>query len=137
MFGGACCLVIGIGLVWTRATLGLALIVVGAGLLGLGLWMIVSPSSRRNIYRRSMRETTATSKGAFVDERTDEYGRVHFSYYVTLWFEAETDRGSVRYMALRPRVNKRIWSSMAGADRQVRVRYAAEDPTIALIEGEW
>jgi hypothetical protein len=137
MIGGAVILVAGLIFLFTRLNVCGVLILPGVALLGRGLWVWKAPASRRNVYSRSMRETTGTIKGVWVDEHEDRYGRVHFRYYVTVWFDAGSEQDGVRRVALKAHLKERIWRAVAAADKEVAVRYAAEDPTIALIEGEW
>lgn len=62
---------------------------------------------------------------------TDSYGNVHHTYCVTFGFDS-TD-GPV---ALKARVNKSQYDRLQGADT-VNVRYALDNPRVALLEGEW
>jgi hypothetical protein len=137
MVGGALILVAGIIFLFTRLNVCGLLSLAGVALLGWGAWIWKWPASRRNVYLRSMKETTGTVKGAAIRQHTDEYGNVYFRYYVTVWFDAETGEDEVRRVAVRARLKERIWSSVAVTESEVTVRYASEDPTIALIEGEW
>ncbi len=65
----------------------------------------------------------------------DDYGP-KYKYFVTVRFEADEPETGTRVIALTARVAHHIWKGMKRGDT-VGIRYAAEDPRIALIEGEW
>ena len=104
---------------------------------GWALWNWLAPWGARNVFRRSMKETSAEVRRAWRDEQTNEYGRrTGYKYFVWISFQADDVHGDSRDILLRLRVKRPIWESLE-ADMTVTARYATENPRIALIRGEW
>jgi hypothetical protein len=125
----------GMARVWATQYDAVILILAGLGPLAWALWNWLSPTSRRNRFLRSMKETSA-----IVDDRSgarisDDVTR-QANYYVTVSLQADDGQGGSRDILLELEVTRRIWNSLASGTI-VTIRYAGEDPRIALIEGEW
>ena len=117
------------------ALAGVVIFLAGAALVGLALRNWFSPTSARNVWRRSMRETTGTVARTYREEREDSYGS-SYKYFVTVVFKADHAGEGTRVTSLDFQVPQRRWKEMESG-KSVGIRYAAEEPTIALIEGEW
>jgi hypothetical protein len=87
------------------------------------------------LHRRAWRRLQVSAEAEIVDRKAkkhqDSYGNVHYTYWVTFRF-ASTE-GPV---TLEGRVDKPQYDRLQRADT-VMVRYALENPCIALLEGEW
>ena len=104
---------------------------------GWALWNWLAPWGARNVFRRSMEETSAKVCRAWREEQTNAYGgHTGYKYFVTISLQAADVRGDSRDILLKLRVKRPIWESLE-AEMIVTVRYAAENPRIALIQGEW
>ena len=109
----------------------------GVVLSGWALWNWLAPWGARNVFRRSMKETSAVVCRAWRDEQTNEWGgHTGYKYWVTISLQAADVHGDSRDIPLKLRVKRPIWESLE-ADMTVTARYAAENPRIALIQGEW
>jgi hypothetical protein len=106
----------------------------GAALLGWALWNWLAPWGARNVFRRSMKETSAEVSRAWRKEHTSE-GRTTYKYFVTVSLRADDVQGGGRDILLKLQVTERIWESLE-AGTTVTARYAAKDPRITLIQGE-
>lgn len=86
-------------------------------------------------HRRTWQGLQVTADGQIIDrtikEHEDSYGNVSRTYWLTFQFDS-TD-GSV---ALKARVDKAYYERFSEGDPVV-VRYALENPRLALLEGEW
>lgn len=87
------------------------------------------------LLRRTWRRLQVSAEAEVLDRKTkrhqDSYGNVHYTYWVTFRF-ATTD-GPV---TLEGRVYKPQYDRLEGTET-VMVRYALENPRVALLEGEW
>ena len=87
------------------------------------------------IHRRTWQGVQVTADGEILDrtvkKRTDSYGNTTYTYLVTFRFDSA--EGPV---TLRARVEKRRYDRLSKGD-PVTVRYALEDPRLALFEWEW
>jgi membrane protein implicated in regulation of membrane protease activity len=108
---------------------------VGAALVAWSLWRWLSPTSARNRFRTSHRQTAGTVIGLDKKEGHSEYGP-DWRYYVTVLFGADDANAGTRVLALKAEVAHRIWKGTKHGDT-VAIRYAPQDPRIALIQGEW
>ena len=142
-------------------TLGALVITAGVAMVGWALWNWLAPGSRRNVFRRSMKETTGTVEridsevhtihffegsdrerpGGFLfagsnREKGGIAARYHSSYFVTVLFAADYASRGTRVIALHARLAQGISKGMKHGET-VGIRYAAENPRIALIHGEW
>jgi hypothetical protein len=106
----------------------------GVALLGWALWNWLAPWGARNVFRRSMKETSAEVSRAWRKEHTSE-GRTTYKYFVTVSLRADDVQGGGRDILLKLQVTERIWESLE-AGTTVTARYAAKDPRITLIQGE-
>ena len=107
----------------------------GAAALAIGLWSWLAASSARNVFLRSMKEAVGTVEDLDKKEHRGEYGK-EYKYFVTVLFEADDANMGTRVIALKAQVAHSSWKGMKRGDT-VGIRYATEDPRIALIEGEW
>jgi hypothetical protein len=114
---------------------GVVILLAGSALVGLPLRNWFSPRSARNVFRRSMREATGTVVRTYREEREDSYGS-SYKYFVTVRFKADHAKLGTRVISVKFQVPSRRWKKIKSGGT-VGIRYAAEDPTIALIEGEW
>ncbi len=109
------------------------LVFVYAGLYTAGLdlreWVLAM------IHRRAWQGVQVTADGKILDrtvkEHKDSYGNVTRTYWITLKFDST--EGSV---TLRARVDKEYYERLREGEA-VAVRYALENPRLALLEGEW
>jgi hypothetical protein len=113
------------------ALLGLFFVYGGALAIGVDLreWLFAL------LHRRAWRRLQVSAEAEIVDRKAkrheDSYGNVHYTYWVTFRF-ASTE-GPV---TLEARVDKSQYDRLEGAE-MVMVRYALENPRVALLEGEW
>ena len=107
----------------------------GAAMLAIGLWSWLAASSARNVFLRSMKETVGTVEDLDKKEHQGEYADTH-KCFVTVRFDAEDARMGTRVMVLKARVAHSSWKRMK-CGNIVGIRYSAENPRLALIEGEW
>ena len=84
-----------------------------------------------------MKETVGTLEDKRKKEHRGDYkeGR-YYTYHVTVRFEAEDAKLGTREMVLKVEVSSGIWRGLR-VGQSVRIRYAAEDPRIALFQWEW
>jgi hypothetical protein len=108
---------------------------VGVALVAWGLWSWLSPTSTRNLFLASHRQTDGTVTGLDKKKSHSDYGP-NYRYYVTVLFEADDANAGTRVIALKAEVIHRIWKGMKRGDA-IGIRYAPQDPRIALIQGEW
>jgi hypothetical protein len=87
------------------------------------------------LHRRTWQGLQVMADGEIVDRnvkrRVDEEGQVTYTYWVT--FRFDSTEGPV---ALRARVDKPQFDRLKGVD-EIQVRYALDNPRLALMEGEW
>lgn len=112
------------------ALIGLLIIYGGIWAYGVDLREWVSALLNRRAWRRLQVSAEAEILACDTKRHTDSYGNVHYTYWVTFRF-ASTD-GPV---TLRAQVYKPQYESLKEAET-VTVRYALENPRIALLEGE-
>jgi hypothetical protein len=117
------------------AYLNLVLILAGVVLVACALWTWLAPWSARNVFLRSMKETVGTVEDLDKKEYRGEYGK-EYRYFVTVLLEADDANMGTRMITLKVQVAHSSWKGMKRGDT-VGIRYAAEDPRLALIEGEW
>jgi hypothetical protein len=109
----------------------------GVALVAWGLLRWRAATVHRKVLLRSMTETVGTVEDLWNEEHKGEYEyETSYTYYVTVSFEAEDAKMGTRVMVLKTEVARDVWKCMVEG-RSVGIRYAAEDPSIALIEGEW
>jgi hypothetical protein len=112
------------------ALIGLLIIYGGIWAYGVDLreWLVAL------LHRRAWRRLQVSAEAEILDcetkRRTDSYGHVYYTYWVIFQF-ASTD-GPV---TLRAQVYKSQYERLKEAET-VTVRYALENPRIALLEGE-
>ena len=110
--------------------LGLPLIYLGlwnAGL-SLGEWLFAL------LQRRVWRGPRVTVQGQIVDRRAGKYwheGRFHTVLLITFQFQS-----ALGPVVLRTEVDEARYKQLKGVE-QVMVRYAVENPRLALLEWEW
>jgi hypothetical protein len=87
------------------------------------------------IHRRTWQRLQITTDGEIVDRnvkrRVDDEGQAAYTYWAT--FRFDTPEGPV---VLRGQVDKPQHDRLAGV-QTVQVRYALDNPRLALMEGEW
>ena len=87
------------------------------------------------LHRRAWRRLQVSAEAEILDRKAkrhqDSYGNVHYTYWVTFRFASAG--GPV---TLEGQVHKPQYDRLEGADT-VMVRYALENPRVALLEGEW
>lgn len=87
------------------------------------------------VHRRTWQRLQVTADGEIVERnvrrRSDDEGNISYTYWVT--FRFDSTEGPV---ALRARVDKPQYDRLEGG-QTVQVRYALDNPRLALIEGEW
>jgi hypothetical protein len=125
---------LGLGIL-SRQGPGLIFVAVGVVIIALALRSWLAPSSARGVLRRAVKETVGVVDHLQRVKSDDDYGP-KYKYFGTVRFEADDPRMGTRVIALKVRVAHHIWKGMEIGDT-IGIRYAAEDPTIALIEGEW
>ena len=111
----------------------------GVAFVAWGLWRWRSATTNRDLLLRSMKETVGTVGDLRKEEHESDYGGTSYTYHSTVCFEAEDAEDAeegTRVIALEARVSEDIFESLRWGEA-VGIRYAAEDPRIALIEGEW
>jgi hypothetical protein len=108
----------------------------GIAVVALALWRWQAAEVHREVLLRSIKETVGTVEDLRKEEHEDKDGHLSYTYYVTVLFEADDAKMGMRVMELKAQVARRLWTGMNRGDA-VHIRYAAEDPRIALIEGEW
>jgi hypothetical protein len=86
--------------------------------------------SDSNLFLRSHETTVAKVVRKREEEYKDEYDQKKYRYYLSVQFD--TDDGEV---ILEAPVSKRYFDQYA-ADSEMEVRYATENPLVALLEGE-
>lgn len=113
------------------ALVGLLFTYVGLLAAGLNLWEWLIALLHRRVWQRQQ----ITADGEIVDRtvkrQVDDEGNVSHKYWITVRFDSV--EGPV---VLRAQVDRSLYSWLAGADT-ISVRYALEDPRLALLEGEW
>lgn len=86
-------------------------------------------------YNRAWRHQQVTAQAEIheldAQENEDSYGKVHYTYWVT--FRFASIEGPVM---LKARVARQQYEQLQEADTMM-VRYALDNPCVALIEGEW
>ena len=112
------------------ALIGLLFIYGGIWALGVDLREWLGALLHRRAWRRLQVSAEAEILACDTKKHTDSYGQVHYTYWVTFRF-ATTD-GPV---TLRAQVYKPQYEKLKEAET-VDVRYALENPRIALLEGE-
>jgi hypothetical protein len=101
------------------------------------LWKLRTAAIHRNVLLRSMKETVGTLEGKRKKEHRGDYKEErYYTYHVTVRFEAEDAKLGTREMVLKAEVSSGIWRGLR-VGQWVRIRYAAEDPRIALFQWEW
>ena len=87
------------------------------------------------VHRRTWQGVQVTADGEIlnrnVKEHTDSYGKTTYTYWLT--FRFDTAEGPV---TLKARVEKWRYDRLSNGD-PIQVRYALEDPRLALFEWEW
>ena len=106
----------------------------GVGVVALALWKWRSATVNREVLLRSMKETWGTVEDLRKEKHKGEYG-TSYTYCVTVRFEADDAEMCTRVMVLKAQVSNRVWKGLRSGEF-VGIRYAAEDPRIALIRGE-
>lgn len=131
-------LLVGTGMANLQSRPGCFLICLPAGLvlIGWSLWEWRAPTSPRNRFLRSMKEAPAEIVKVLKEESRDYEGDRVVKYYLTVLFQAESAQGTNRDILLSLKVGSSLWRS-ATSGQIWTIRYSAEDPTIALIQGEW
>jgi hypothetical protein len=113
------------------ALLGLLFAFVGLFAAGLDLWEWLLAL----LHRRTWQGVQVTADGEIVDRavkrRVDDEGSVSHTYWITVRFD--TTEGPV---VLNAQVEQRQYARLRGAE-MIMVRYALENPRLALLEGEW
>jgi hypothetical protein len=112
------------------ALIGLLFIYGGIWALGVDLREWLGALLHRRTWRRLQVSAEAEILDCDTKRHTDSYGQVHYTYWVTFQF-ASTD-GPV---TLKAQVYKPQYERLKEAET-VPVRYALENPRIALLEGE-
>jgi hypothetical protein len=107
----------------------------GIALVAWGLLNWRAATVRREVLLRSTKETVGTVEDLWNEEHKGEY-ETSYTYYVTVRFEAEDAKVGTRVMVLKASVSRDVWKGLI-EDQSVRIRYAAEDPEIALFQWEW
>ena len=113
------------------ALLGLLFAYVGLFAAGLDLleWLIAL------LHRRTWQGVQVTADGEIVDRvvkrRVDEEGSVSHTYWIT--FRFESTEGPV---VLKAQVEESQYVRLRGVE-MIIVRYALDNPRLALLEGEW
>ena len=115
------------------ACMNVACTLAGVVLVASVLWTWLAPSSVRGVFRRTAKEVVGTVAGFSREERHGHYGP-EYKYFVTVRFKADDPKMGTRVIQLKAQVAHHVWKGMG---KTVGIRYAAEDPRIALIEGEW
>jgi len=118
-----------------ESLLGVVSFLAGLAMEGWAFWNWLQPSSPRNIFRRSMKETTGTVARVYETEHEGDYGK-SYKYFVTVRFKADHAKLGTRVISVKFQMPHYRWKRMESGGT-VGIRYAAEEPTIALIEGEW
>ena len=113
------------------ALIGLLFIYGGLWALGVDLREWLFALLHRRAWRRLQVSAEADILARDTKRHTDSYGQVHYTYWVTCRF-ASTD-GPV---TLKAQVYKPQYERLKEAET-VPVRYALENPRIALLEGEY
>jgi hypothetical protein len=113
------------------ALVGLLFSYVGLLATGLDLWEWL----RALLHRRTWQGVQLAADGEIVDRavkrRVDDEGSVSHTYWITVRFD--TTEGPV---VLKTQVEQRQYARLRGAETVV-VRYALDNPRLALLEGEW
>jgi hypothetical protein len=99
-------------------------------MLGKLLYELVWPRSASNQFRRASGVTIAQIVGRRVERKHSKYGSERLRHFLTIQFDAEDRR-----VVLETRVTERMYH-MFDPDSSMNVRYATEDPSAALLEGE-
>jgi hypothetical protein len=85
---------------WFSPALVFVLILAGVVLVACALWTWLAPSSARNVFLRSMKET----EGTVEDLREEGHYESGYAYYVTVRFRADDANMGTRVMVLKARV---------------------------------
>jgi hypothetical protein len=111
-------------------------VAIGIGLIGWVLWNLLSPTSDRNVFLRSLESTSAEVVRKYSEEWRDSYGGTYYTYHMVLDFRAyKTGTDSIN-IRLDARVKKEIYNRYkSGAS--ISIRYAKDNPRIALVGGEY
>lgn len=117
------------------SVMGVMFFLAGLAMVGWAFWNWLEPSSARNVFRRSMKETTGTVARVYKTEEEGDYGK-SYKYFATVRFKADHAKLGTRVISVKFQVPRGRWKEMESGGT-VGIRYAAEEPTIALIEGEW
>jgi hypothetical protein len=113
--------------------------------LPLGLWDLLSPGSAYNKFRRSSTTVQAKVVGYRREEREaalkvepEDYmdGDYHTFYFVEVQFDAVRSGAAVEQVTLEADASEELWKRLRRPGTEVTVRYAREDPRVALLEGE-
>jgi hypothetical protein len=126
---------LGLGILSWRESSGWIFVLLGVVIIALALRSWLAPSSARGMLRRATKETVGMVDRLQKVKGDDDYGP-KYKYFVTVRFEADEPETGTRVIALTARVARHIWKGME-IGGTVGIRYAAEDPRIALIGGEW
>ena len=136
----AAVVVAGIGLANISDSAGWWLLILGAILLaGWVLWEFRTQENRHNVFTRSMIEAVVVVDRVYTQryEMDSDYDSgSYYRYFVVVYLPPDDkfDPGFDYHLIMQ--VSEEIWFPL-DCGSKVRIRYAAEDPRIALIEGEW
>jgi hypothetical protein len=119
-------------------TLLLAICALSVGLYGL-LWELRSPRSSQNVFRRSSTTTQVMILSRHTETHTwepENGGTVtRTTYYAIFHFDAVRPGRAVEQVTLKAKVSKKLYDRLLTGTK-LTVRYASEDPCVALFEGE-
>ena len=125
-----------ISLTWTSGSVCSLFQFFGIVVILYSLIPLVDPMSARNQFLKSSEQAVAeVIRRDFVEGPDSYMGRYRY-YYLVLEFQVlKPDSEPIR-MILKAKVNQNLYNKFQTGDR-ITVRYAKDDPCIALIEGEF